>query len=139
MPVLLQWSTIITALTASNGSYAIAEAEQAADVVLELRIEGTKDPPSFWKYFPACLGYDKPPARHSWSTDLPEEALLLLLLSLFTRSWWQANGLIDVSEYRFFVSQLNTIGQAVDQVNSEATWLRVQAGCFSVSTGPAPF
>ena len=38
----------------------------------------------------------------------------------------QANGLIDPSEYHSFVTQLNEIGQSVDQMNAAATWRRVQ-------------
>ena len=39
----------------------------------------------------------------------------------------QAIGLIDTSEFHYFITQLNEIGRTVDVVNAEATWLRVQA------------
>lgn len=112
----------------AQARYVVAVAEQEPDVVLELRVKGTRQPPAFWNYFPAWLGYDKPPPRHSWSTALPAE--VLLRLDTVLKRILQANGLIDISEYRFFVGQLNEIGNAVDRVNAKATWLRVQAICM---------
>ena len=41
----------------------------------------------------------------------------------------QAVGLIDTSEFHYFITQLNEIGRTVDVVNAEATWLRVQVPC----------
>ena len=59
----------------TKASYAVVEAHQAADVATELRVEGIREPAAFSEYFPALLGYDKPPPRHSWSTVLPSEAI----------------------------------------------------------------
>lgn len=83
--------------------------EEDAGVVLELRVEGTMDSPPYAKFFPVWLGLDPPPPRHRWSTQLPTEAY----------------GIIDSSEYRQFVMQLNEIGGTVDDVNAEATFRRV--------------
>lgn len=57
-------------------SYAISKPEQEADVAMELRVEGSREPPALSNYFPALLGYDKPPPRHLWSTALPVEVVL---------------------------------------------------------------
>ena len=63
----------------TQASYVVPEAEKTADVLLELRVEGTREPPAFVNYFPECRGYDKPPPRHSWSTALPAEVRLAIL------------------------------------------------------------
>ena len=66
----------------TKAGYVVTEEEATSDAAMELRVEGTRDPPAFWKYFPAFLGYDKPPPRHSWSTVLPDEAIFPSYLSL---------------------------------------------------------
>ena len=68
----------------TEASYAVVEAQQAADVAMELQVEGTREPAAFSEYFPALLGYDKPPPRHSWSTVLPAEAIPQLIGSLLS-------------------------------------------------------
>ena len=45
----------------------------------------------------------------------------------------QANGLVDPSEYYSFITQLNEIGQSVDEMNAKATKLRVQVFCLALA------
>ena len=85
-------------------------AEQQKDVVMELHIEGTRDPPTFSRLFPDLLGFEKPPPRHSWGTSLPEEVQLLAVCSGSAKLFlWTPNGCRTVpmpTETNFKVSSM---------------------------------